>query len=148
RARRGAPIVPRGATRRGLLRRLLGLRVSPPRAGRASLRGRLRTHLLGDGGRLYRRARPDPLAADAVGILKHMNEDHADALIAYATGLSGTADVSAVTMTGVDRYGFEMAVTTPSGPRATRIGFDEPVDGSEAVRKAMVALVKRARAAG
>jgi putative heme iron utilization protein len=96
----------------------------------------------------YRRAKPDPLAADAAGILKHMNEDHADALIAYATGLSRIADVSAATMTAVDRYGFEMAVTTPSGPRATRIGFDEPVDGSEAVRKAMVALVKRARAAG
>ena len=94
----------------------------------------------------YRVAKPDPLAADALGILKHMNGDHADALVAYATKLSCIPDVSAATMTAVDRYGFEMAVTTPSGPRATRIGFDEPADTTDAVRRAMVALVKRARA--
>jgi putative heme iron utilization protein len=95
----------------------------------------------------YRDALPDPLAATAAGILKHMNEDHADALVAYAKGLSRIADTTAATMTAVDRYGFEMAVTTPSGPRATRIGFDRPVDTPETVRGTMVELVKRARAA-
>lgn len=96
----------------------------------------------------YRAARPDPLTPHAAGILAHMNGDHADALIAYATSLSRIEGVSAATMTAVDRYGFEMAVTTPAGPRATRIGFDAPADTTDAVRKAMVALVKRARAAG
>jgi putative heme iron utilization protein len=95
----------------------------------------------------YRAARPDPLAADAAGILKHMNDDHADALLAYARGLSKIAEATAATMTAVDRYGFEMAVTTAAGPRATRIGFDAPVDTTDAVRRAMVDLVKRARAA-
>jgi putative heme iron utilization protein len=95
----------------------------------------------------YRDAKPDPLAPDAAGILKHMNEDHADALVAYATGLSRIADATGATMTAVDRYGFEMAVMTPGGPRATRIGFDAPVDTTEAVRKAMVEMVRRARAA-
>jgi len=95
----------------------------------------------------YRAARPDPLAAEAAGILKHMNEDHADALVAYARGLSQIADATGATMTAVDRYGFEMAVATPGGPRATRIGFDAPVDTTEAVRKAMVDMVRRARAA-
>jgi len=47
----------------------------------------------------------------------------------------------------VDRYGFDLSVTMPAGPRVARIAFDEPVSDSVAVRMAMVALVKRARGA-
>jgi heme iron utilization protein len=94
----------------------------------------------------YRQAAPDPLAAASAGILSHMNDDHADALLAYARGLSNIADASAATMTAVDRYGFEMTVVTPEGPRATRLAFDAPVATTDEVRRAMVSLVKRARA--
>ena len=48
-------------------------------------------------------------------------------------------------MTAVDRYGFELAVKTPDGPRAMRLAFDDPVATTDEVRRAMVALVKRAR---
>jgi putative heme iron utilization protein len=95
----------------------------------------------------YAAAEPDPLARAASGILTHMNGDHADAVLAYARVLAKVPDASAATMTAVDRYGFELAVTTPAGPRATRLAFDAPVDTADAVRKAMVDLVKRARAA-
>jgi putative heme iron utilization protein len=37
----------------------------------------------------YRAAEPDPLAAAASGILKHMNDDHAEALLDYARALAG-----------------------------------------------------------
>src|SRR6058998_2388337 len=37
----------------------------------------------------YRRARPDPLADAAAGIMEHMNRDHADALVAYARFFAG-----------------------------------------------------------
>jgi putative heme iron utilization protein len=95
----------------------------------------------------YRAAEPDPLCDASAGILTHMNRDHAAASLAYARALAGIADATAATMTAVDRYGFELAVTTPAGPRATRLAFDEPVTTSDEVRAAMVALVKRARAA-
>ncbi len=36
----------------------------------------------------YRDAQPDPLAGDAAGILKHMNDDHAAASLAYARVLA------------------------------------------------------------
>ncbi len=49
-------------------------------------------------------------------------------------------------MTAVDRYGFDIAAKTPAGPRAARLAFDEPVATPDEVRRAMVALVKRARA--
>jgi putative heme iron utilization protein len=93
----------------------------------------------------YRAAEPDPLASASKGILTHMNDDHAEAVLAYATKLAGVADATSATMTAVDRYGFELALVTPGGPRATRIAFDEPVATGDEVRRAMVALVKRAR---
>jgi len=94
----------------------------------------------------YRSAEPDPLTAAAPGILAHMNDDHAAASLVYARVLAGVGEATAATMTAVDRYGFDLAVTTPSGPRATRVAFDEPVATSDEVRSAMVELVKRARA--
>jgi putative heme iron utilization protein len=94
----------------------------------------------------YRIAEPDPLAASAAGILQHMNDDHADAVLAYARALATIAEATTATMTAVDRYGFEIAAATPSGPRAGRIAFDAPVATPEEVRRAMVDLVKRARA--
>lgn len=94
----------------------------------------------------YAAAEADPLVADAAGILAHMNSDHANAVLAYATSLAKVTGASAATMTAVDRYGFELAVVTPEGPRATRLAFDEPVTTTDEVRRAMVAMVKRARA--
>lgn len=94
----------------------------------------------------YRVAEPDPLASAAAGILKHMNDDHADAVLAYAKVLAGVGDAEGATMTAVDRYGFDLAAITPAGPRALRLAFDAPVADNDEVRRAMVTLVKRARA--
>jgi putative heme iron utilization protein len=51
----------------------------------------------------YRAAEADPLAASAAGILKHMNDDHADANLAYAKVLAGMGGAESATMTAVDR---------------------------------------------
>ncbi len=68
-------------------------------------------------------------------------------MLAYAKVLANIPEATAATMTSVDRYGFDLAVTTPTGPRATRLAFDEPVTTNDEVRRAMIALVKRARGA-
>ncbi|MBX3217092.1 MAG: DUF2470 domain-containing protein [Labilithrix sp.] len=94
----------------------------------------------------YLAAEPDPLASAAAGILTHMNDDHADAVLAYAKALAGIAAATAATMTAVDRYGFEIAAATPAGPKAARLAFESPVSTTDEVRKAMVALVREARA--
>lgn len=91
-------------------------------------------------------ATPDPLLADATGIIVHMNEDHADALRLYSEAFSRSGPVPEAVMTAVDRYGFEMSVTTEQGQRPVRIAFDEPVGSAGEVRAVMVAMVKRARA--
>ena len=94
----------------------------------------------------YRGAAPDPLRSHAEGILQHMNDDHADALLAFCRVLAGRAEVTAARMVGVDRYGFDVLASAPEAtPRAMRFGFDTPVDSSDAVRLAMIDLVRRTR---
>jgi heme oxygenase (biliverdin-IX-beta and delta-forming) len=92
----------------------------------------------------YRAAEPDSLAALASGILRHMNEDHAEAVLACAIGLAGVADATSASMTAVDRYGFEMAAVTPKGPRAARLAFGATIATADEVRGAIVEMAHRA----
>ncbi len=93
-------------------------------------------------------AAPDPLATEAAGILRHMNEDHADALRLCARTFTRASEAEDVVMTGVDRHGFEMSVATPAGRRPARIAFASDVTTTTAARQALVAMVKDARAQG
>jgi heme iron utilization protein len=72
-------------------------------------------------------ARPDPLAPSAAGMIAHMNEDHAQALVLYCKAFSRATDVTAASMTAIDRYGFEMSAHTKDGPRPVRLAFATPV---------------------
>jgi heme oxygenase (biliverdin-IX-beta and delta-forming) len=94
----------------------------------------------------YAGAEADPLAGEpAVGILEHMNADHADSLVLMARVLGGRADATEAVMTAVDRYGFDVVAGGPSGRAALRFGFDAAVASPAAVRPAMIQLVERAR---
>jgi len=95
-------------------------------------------------------AEPDPLAASAAGIISHMNADHAETLVSYCKAFSRAPELgvefSSVQMTGVDRYGFEMSAQTAEGPRPVRLAFPEEVSSADGTRKALIALLKDARA--
>jgi putative heme iron utilization protein len=94
----------------------------------------------------YRAAEPDPLVDAAASIRSHMNDDHADALVACARAFASAGDATSATMTAVDRYGFEMRIETPLLPRSARLAFDTPAATGEEVRREIITLVKRARA--
>ena len=94
----------------------------------------------------FEAAAPDPLAPSAEGIISHMNADHADANLAYAHAFTTATDATAARMTAVDRYGFDLMVDTPKGSKPARLAFDEPVSTPEEVRKAVVVMLKKARA--
>jgi putative heme iron utilization protein len=94
----------------------------------------------------WKAAEPDPLGAAAAGIISHMNADHADAMVLYCKAFSKATDITAATMTGVDRYGFDMSVKTAEGPRPVRLAFAGPLRTPDEVRTALVAMVKDARA--
>jgi putative heme iron utilization protein len=93
----------------------------------------------------YHAAEPDSLAAVASGILRRVNEEHADAILACAVRLAGVADATSASMTAVDRYGFEMAAMTPKGPRAARLAFDATITTADEVRRSMVEMARRAQ---
>ncbi len=92
-------------------------------------------------------ATPDPLAPHVEPIIAHMNDDHRDALLACAHGLSRAKEASEATMTGLDRYGFEMSVAMPEGPRPVRLAFASTLTSADQARAAVIAVVRSARAA-
>jgi putative heme iron utilization protein len=93
----------------------------------------------------WQNAEPDPLAPYAAGAIAHMNADHADALVLYCKAFSQASDITSATMTGVDRYGFDMSAKTRNGPRPVRVAFPRPVTTPEEVRATLVAMVQDAR---
>jgi putative heme iron utilization protein len=93
----------------------------------------------------WREAEPDAIAPHARGIIDHMNADHSATMAEYCRALTKATDAGAATMTGVDRYGFEMSVETGKGPRPIRLPFSAPIATPDEARREMVALAKRAR---
>jgi len=94
----------------------------------------------------YRAAEPDPVAGSAAFATRHLNEDHADALLAMALGPGGFTDATAAVCRRADRYGLDLWVTTPRGQGPSRVGFAEPCTEPGGLRAATVALARRARA--
>lgn len=94
----------------------------------------------------YKDATVDPLADSAQGVIEHMNDDHADALVDYAVGLADIEDTEFAKMVGVDHLGFDMEVHTASGLQQIRIPFEPLLESADEVRHAMVELVRKARA--
>lgn len=96
-------------------------------------------------GEAYTAAHPDPVAPLAAGAIAHLNDDHAEALVAMATVLGGYPDTTAATCTGADRYGLDLRLRTDRGMAYTRIGYPAPIDSIEQMRSAAVELTRLAR---
>jgi hypothetical protein len=72
-------------------------------------------------------------------ILEHMNQGHKDALLHYCKVLKGVDVKSdALTMTGIDREGFDMVAEG----RKLRISFDSPVQTVAEARAALISLTR------
>lgn len=80
------------------------------------------------------------LAAAESEILRHMNEDHADAIDLYATRLLGM-EGGGWRQTGVDPEGIDLR----RGGMVARLDFTTPVGDAEGARTELVRLAKRAR---
>jgi putative heme iron utilization protein len=91
----------------------------------------------------YDRSQPDPLADAMSDIIQHMNADHKDALISLARKFART-EVQEVTMTAVDRLGFQVRMTTGDGIRGARIGFLREVSNSAETRSVLIEMVRQA----
>lgn len=93
----------------------------------------------------YASAEVDPVAATADYAIKHLNEDHADALLEMGRVLAGHTDATSAKCLRADRYGLDLGLETPRGYTEARVGFAEPATASDGLRPATIELAKRAR---
>ena len=94
----------------------------------------------------YRNASPDPLAEAAPGIIEHMNNDHADALLLIARHFAGETADEAV-MTSVDRLGFHLGLQSGGRVHGCRIAFLREARTTAETRTVLVEMVGQARSA-
>ena len=95
----------------------------------------------------YAAASADPVGPAAGGAVTHLNEDHADALLAMVQALGGHPDATSASCLAADRYGLDLMADTPRGRAWARVAFAEPVTEVAGLRAATVELTRRARGA-
>jgi hypothetical protein len=95
----------------------------------------------------FHAAEVDPTARGADYAVRHMNEDHADALLLMARAFTGQTDATAAKALRADRYGMDLGLETPRGKTPARVEFGEPVAEPDGLRAAVVELTRRAREA-
>ena len=109
-----------------------------------------RAHLVAGFGRIHwlsarelmPEAPPAALVAAEADIVAHMNDDHADAVGLYASRLLGLPG-EGWRMTGIDREGIDLRLAG----KVARLALPSPVADADGARRALVALVAKARAA-
>lgn len=91
---------------------------------------------------------PDPVAPHAAGIVAHLNEDHADAMLELAAAF-GAPEAAAAQAVSVDRGGLDVLATLDEGrQRRVRASFAALATTPDAVRREVVALLRAVRSRG
>jgi putative heme iron utilization protein len=83
---------------------------------------------------------PDAAAA----ICRHMNEDHGDAVAAYARSFGNVADVRAAELISFDAQAMQLGVETDGGRIVTRIPFDHVLADKDDARNTLIAMARDA----
>ncbi len=97
-------------------------------------------------GTAWTQAQPDPLWKSATGVIEHMNQDHADAMVLYCRAFANKPEITEALMVGVDQHGMDLQARAAEGDwNAVRINYPDPVQGSGALRRILVKMVQQAR---
>lgn len=78
-------------------------------------------------------------------ICKHMNDDHADAIVIYAKAFGGITDASAAQMLSIDAQGMNLTAQVNGEAVPVRIQFDHVLADAEDAHQTLIAMVKQAR---
>jgi hypothetical protein len=92
----------------------------------------------------YTSAKPDPLAEAAMGIIQHMNSDHAAALTQISGHNAGEVVDEAV-ITAVGRLGFHLRLKSGDRVYGRRVAFIREVAIRDDARTGLVEMVRRGR---
>ncbi|MEH2399747.1 DUF2470 domain-containing protein [Nostoc sp.] len=78
-------------------------------------------------------------------ICKHMNDDHADAIVIYAKAFGGITDANAAQMLSIDAQGMDLTAQVNGEAVPVRIQFDHVLADAEDAHQTLIAMVKQAR---
>jgi putative heme iron utilization protein len=93
----------------------------------------------------YAVAAVDPLADEAAGLIREMNEQHTATLLLLAR-VYGKVEAQQVTMTALDRLGFHLRIKTAERMQGGRLAFTNPVRSASEVRAGLADMAARAKA--
>ncbi|MBE9137505.1 DUF2470 domain-containing protein [Nodosilinea sp. LEGE 07088] len=79
-------------------------------------------------------------------ICKHMNDDHAAAVLLYAAAYGHQPAATAAVMQSIDPEGMTLAVTVDGAQTPVRVTFDHALEGAEDAHHTLIDMLKQARA--
>jgi putative heme iron utilization protein len=85
------------------------------------------------------------LSSDAAAaMMSHMNDDHADAVIAYARYYGGATDIDAARITAMDSRGIIVTVSSGTASKTIPIAFDHELADADDGRNTLIAMYRQA----
>ncbi len=78
-------------------------------------------------------------------ICKHMNEDHADAVVLYAQAFGGVTNATASQIRSIDSQGMDLTAQVNEEVIPVRIQFDHVLADAEDAHQTLIAMMKQAR---
>jgi putative heme iron utilization protein len=88
----------------------------------------------------------DPLTPEISDrICKHMNDDHASAVLTYAQVFGRSPTAQTATMKAIDSFGMTLDAQIDGYPAILRIPFDRELTDSEDAHQVLISMIKEAR---
>jgi len=78
-------------------------------------------------------------------ICKHMNDDHADAVLVYAQVFGNTQAATAARMESIDLEGMNLAAEVGGQQVPVRVTFEAPLENAKAAHHLLVDMLKQAK---
>ncbi len=79
-------------------------------------------------------------------ICKHMNEDHADAVLLYAKVFGNCPDAEAARLEAIAPQSMTLTATIGDSTASLQVNFERELSDSEDAHQTLIAMVKAARA--
>lgn len=78
-------------------------------------------------------------------ICKHMNDDHANAVVLYAQKFGNTPDAASAEMLSIDPQGMNLNAIVNGAAVPVRVEFDHVLADAEDAHHTLIAMVKQSR---
>ena len=78
-------------------------------------------------------------------ICKHMNDDHADAVLLYAQKFGDATSATAATMKSIDATGMDLDATVDGQSTPVRVSFERPLADAKDAHHVLVEMLKQVK---